>query len=338
MRRALVFLLALPAFTLALSAQQAAVAPRPALQARFLGKVEAAKILTSDDYFHLLQVGELRAKTGLELADATPEQARIAAKAHYAAGAQDFSPEEKALLQGVLDRMAPQVAGKLPLMARTPFTFIKADAEGGLPHTRGACIILAPRLMEALQRGVQAGAQAKVDAFASNLLVHEQTHVLERQHPELFAQLFTEVFGFKRLASVPDAPSIQALRIVNPDGPDLGWAFPIPEGSTVRWIRPDLQLRTLDHPRMPQDFQLVAVDLVAKDGGFALALDAKGQPKLEDLEAIPAYKAAFPDLDESFHPNEMAAELLAGWVTGQDKDAAQPLRTRTAAWAEKNLR
>jgi hypothetical protein len=333
MRRILPFLLALP-----ILAQQAAVATRSALQARFLGREEAAKILTADDYFQQLQVAELRAKTGLDLKDATPERARIAAKAHYAAGTQDFSADEQALLRGVLDRVAPQVAAKLPLMARTPFTFIKADAEGGLPHTRGACIILAPRLLGALLRGMQAGAQAQVDAFASNLLVHEQTHVLERQHPELFAHLFTEVFGFKRLTAVPDSPSIQAARVLNPDGPDLGWAFPIPDGGTVRWIRPDLQLKTLDHPRMPQDFKLVAVDLVAKDGSFALATDAKGQPKLEDLEVIPAYKSAFPDLDESFHPNEIAAELLAGWVTGQDKDAAQSLRVRTAAWAEKALR
>src|SRR5690348_12251445 len=189
MRRALVFLLALP-----ILAQQAAVAPHSVLQARFLSKEEAAKVLTSDDYFQRLQVAELRAKTGLELKDATPEQARSAAKAHYAAGTQDFNADEQALLRGVLDRAAPQITGKLPLMARTPFAFIKADAEGGLPHTRGACIILSPRLLDALLRAMQAGAQAKVDAFASSLLVHEQTHVLERQHPELFEHLFTEVF------------------------------------------------------------------------------------------------------------------------------------------------
>lgn len=338
MRRALALLLALPILVQPIQAQQAAVASRPALQAVFLGKTEAAKILTSEDYFQNLQVGELRAKTGLELANATPDQARVAAKAHYAAGAQDFSPEEQALLRGVLDRVGAQVAEKLPLMARTPFTFIKADAEGGLPHTRGACIVLAPRLLQALVDAMQHGAQAQVDPFVSSLLIHEQTHVLERQHPALFQQLFTEVFGFRRLTSVPDAPSIQALRVVNPDGPDLGWAFPIPDGTGTRWIRPDLQLKTLDHPRMPQDFLLVAVDLVEKDGAFSLALDAKGAPKVEDLEAIPAYKAAFPDLDESFHPNEIAAELLSAWVTGQDKDAAQPLRVRTAAWAAKALR
>ncbi|HET6329156.1 MAG TPA: hypothetical protein VFF76_00070 [Holophagaceae bacterium] len=333
MRRALLFLLALP-----ILAQQAAVATRPALQTRFLGKEEAAKVLTADDYFQQLQVGELRAKTGLELKDATPDQARVAAKAHYAASTQDFSTEEQALLRGVLDRMAPQVAAKLPLMARTPFTFIKSDAEGGLPHTRGACIILAPRLLGALVKAVQAGAQAQVDAFASSLLVHEQTHVLERQHPELFAQLFTEVFGFKRLTVVPDAPPLQAARVVNPDGPDLGWAFPVPNGATTRWIRPDLLLKTLDHPRMPQDFREVAVDLSLKDGAFTLMLDAEGQPKVEDLGAVTAYAAAFPQVDESFHPNEIAAELLAGWVTGQDKDAAGALRVRTVGWAEKALR
>ena len=330
MRRILTLLIALPVL-----AQTATVAT---LQARFTPKNEAAQILTADDYFSQLQVAELRAKTGLPLVGETAAQARIETKAFYAAAAQDFTPEEKAMLQGVLDRVAPKVAEKLPLMARTPFAFIKAGVEGGLPHTRGACIVLSPRLLQVMVGAEAHGALAQLDGFAANLLVHEQTHVLERQHPEIFEPLFTDVFGFKRISAVPDAPSLQVRRVVNPDGPDLGWAFPIPAGDGIRWIRPDLQLKELDHPRMPKDFDLVAVDLVKKGNGFALDLDATSAPKVEPLESIPAYKAAFPDLDEYFHPNEIAAQLLSGWVTGQDKDADQPLRLRTAAWAQKALR
>jgi hypothetical protein len=333
MRRILPLLLALPLLCQA----PAAVAPAPALKARFLGKAEAAQVLTQDDYFGLLQAAELRAKTGLPLADMAAEQARTAAKAHYAAAAQDFTPGEETMLQGVLDRTASALAAKLPLFARTPFSFIKADVEGGLPHTRGACIVLAPGILGAMVAMEKRDA-ARLDGLAAGLLIHEQTHVVERQHPDLFADLFTSAFGFKRLASVPDAPALQAARVVNPDGPDLGWAFPIPDGKGKRWIRPDLLLKDLDHPRMPQDFRPVAVDLVESGGTFKLELDAEGHPKAEDLDAVAAYASAFPGVGENFHPNEIAAVILSAWATGQDRDLGPELLARTSAWARKNLR
>ena len=330
MRPLLTALLTLPALA------QTAPAP-PSLQARFLAKGDAAKVLLSDDYFSLLHTPELRAKTGLPLAGMTTDQARTAAKDFYAASAQDFTDEERAALRAILDAAAPRVAAKLPLMARTPFSFIKAGVEGGLPHTRAACIVLAPGVLRSLVALVGRKDPALL-LRAAGLLVHEQTHVLERQHPERFAALFTGVFGFRRLASTPDSPVLAEKRVVNPDGPDLGWAFPVREGAATRWIRPDLQLAELDHPRMPQDFQETAVDLVQKEDGFALDLDAQGQPRTEPLGAVKAYEAAFPDVGEDFHPNEIAAVLLSAWVTGDPTDADQPLRRRTAAWAAQNLR
>lgn len=332
MRRAFAALLVLP-FALPLAAQ---VAAAPAIKARFLGKAEAAKVLAADDYFGLLHAPELRAKTGLPLADMDAAQARAAGKAFYAASAQDFSAEEEATLQAMLDTVAPKLADKLPLMARTPFAFIKSGVEGGLPHTRGACIVLSPRMLSIFVMVAQKS-PAGLEGAAS-LLVHEQTHVLERQHPELFGKLFTDIFGFRRIPSAPDAPALAEGRVVNPDGPDLAWAFPAPDGKTTRWIRPDLLLKETVHPRMPQDFREVAVGLVEKDGAFALATDAQGAPKVEDLGAVAAYATAFSGVEESFHPNEIAAELFADWIAGNPKDADQPLRQRTAAWARQNLR
>ena len=318
-------------------AAQVATAPKPALQARFLGKEEAAKVLTADDYFGLLHTAELRAKTGLPLAGASAPEARAAAKAFYAASAQDFTAEEKAALQRLLDAAAPDVAEKAPLMARTPFAFIKAGVEGGLPHTRGACIVLAPGVVQALV-GVAARKDPALLLRAAGLLVHEQTHILERQHPDLFAGLFTGVFGFRRLAAVPDAPELAEARVVNPDGPDLGWAFPIQDGPAVRWIRPDLRLGELEHPRMPQDFQEAAVDLVPEGSGFGLARDAQGHPKVEDLQQLKGYETAFAGVGEDFHPNEIAAVLISSWITGGGRPEAQALQARTAAWAATALR
>lgn len=324
--------LALLSFPLA-----AQVATVPALQARFLSKADASKVLIADDYFSLLHAPELRAKTGLPLTGMDTAQARAAAKAYYAASAQDFTEGEKAAIQAMLDAVAPEVEAKLPLMARTPFTFIKSGVEGGLPHTRGACIVLSPSLLAIFAQAAKRNPIAFGKA-AGGLIVHEQTHVLERQHPDLFASLFTEVFGFRRLSSAPDAPSLAEARVVNPDGPDLAWAFPVHVGNATRWVRPDLRLGELEHPKMPQDFQEIAVDLIEKDGAFSLALNAKGAPKVEPLDAITAYRAAFAGVDEAFHPNEIAAVLLSDWVTGNPKTADLPLLKRASTWAARNLR
>lgn len=319
-------------------------ATAPALRVQFLSAEEGRKAITEGaeaTYFERLQIAEIRAKTGLALENMDLAQARSAARRRYAVEIQEFSADEKAALEAVLARVQPRLEEKLPLMARTPFSFIKVGTgvEAGLPHTRGAHILLSPLVLEPMVRLHRRRAFAALDSFAPGLLVHEQAHVLERAHPELFLSLFTEVFGFRRLETAPDHPWLRERRVVNPDGPDLGWAFPIREGARTRWIMPDLILASLDRPRMPQDFRMVAVTLEEKGGAFQIALDAQGSPMTADLASVAPYAAAFPNPGEFYHPHEIAADLLAARVTGQAEGVADhPLRAKFAAWAKEHLR
>jgi hypothetical protein len=285
------FLLCLADLTGAHARDASTDPPEPSI--RFLTRAEARTALTEGEsraYYAGLQLGEMRAKTGLPLKDLSLAEAR--------------------------ERVRQAYGERAPLYARTPWSLIKVAAtlEGGLSHTRGDSVILADALLAQLLR---AHAQRAFDgpSWFWNLLVHEQTHVLERRVPDRFANLFTRVFGFRHVILGPAPPWLLLRNVVNPDGPVQDWAFPDGEGAARRWLLPEIQLRELDAPRMPEDFELVATPVQAR-GGVWQYLDRSAPETTEPLTNFTEFFGKFPIRDELFHPNEIAAGLLAAQGSG----------------------
>jgi hypothetical protein len=96
----------------------------------FLSAAESRSALTQGnggEYFELLHIPDLRAKTGLALQDLSLEAAREQARAAYAAATLDFTAEEKAALSEAIEAVQPLLVERAPLYARTPWSFIKVD-------------------------------------------------------------------------------------------------------------------------------------------------------------------------------------------------------------------
>ena len=308
---------------------------------RFLSRSEASAALTGSEaqgYYSQLQVAELRAKTGLPLEGAGVEAARSAARAAYGAATEDFTDEQGAALRDAIDSMQPVLQAQAPLYARTPWCFIKVSAtiEGGLPHTRGDCIVLSDEVLQSLAK---AHAKGRFDRPSGvwDLLLHEQTHVLQRRHPALFAPLYTEVFGFRQVEVTPPE-WLRVRRVVNPDAPAVEWIYPVGKDAARHWILPDLELVELDHPRMPADFKAVALGVHPLSGGRWTLDDANLPTNQAGLESTADYVDAFPVKGEAFHPNEIAAEMLAEIIGGAHvQNPDHPLWARTRQWADKAL-
>ncbi len=334
LRNAIVLALLLTAFTAAAQAQQASI--------HFLSREQARAALTQGaarSYYARLQLAEMRAKTGLPLQNLTLQAARDQVREAYGAAAEDISADEQAALSDAIETLQPILQARAPLYARTPWSFIKVskNIEGGLPHTRGDSIVLSDAVMAAIAR---AHAQAKPDPPTRlwNLLVHEQTHVLQRHSPALFAPLYTEAFGFRQVALEPPPEWLRLRRVINPDAPDADWVFPIGDGGARRWVLPDLVLENLDNPRMPQDFSIVAL-AVKQDGALWHYVDQAQPAALRSLSGLEAYVRAFPEHQELFHPNEICAVMLAELITGDDvQQPEHALWATTRAWAERALR
>ena len=327
------------------AARALSAAPMASPQVTFMSPGAAANALArtpGDRYYANMGLLEIRASmnsplTGMSLADA-----RLAVRDYDAAAVLPFTDEECAAIRGVIERMQPLLAARAPLYARTPWSFIKLDdrAEGGMPHTRGPHIVMPRQVVDVyVKMHRQAGAAGTLDKSSRgrNLLVHEQTHVLERARPARFEPLFTEVFGFTRMTPPPTTAWLDAHVVANPDGPDLVWAFPLDKIGGIGWVMPYVTLPDVASPRMPQDFQSVGVEVADGAAGWKVVED-NGIPRCRNLDKIPGYGAHFPFPDEDFHPAEIAAVALSHWILQDVPDVdGRPLMPAIAAWARTAL-
>ncbi len=342
MKRLLIACLCLLPLKWATSAQDLP-SPGQSLSVQFLSVAEGKKALVDGAearYFEQLQMSDLRAKSKLRLDNVPLAMAREQVRQRYAEDVRAFTPNEEAMLRDVIARLAPKIIRNAPLMARTPFSFIKtaSTVEAGIPHTRGTSIVLAQTELDAMMRMYRWGWTTILDQMAAPLLAHEQVHVLQRTHPQRFVSLYTEVLGFRHLDTVPDHPWLLENRVTNPDALDLGWIYKINIGGKDQWIRPDLMLRETSRPDMSIDVRIVAIELQESHGHFAVSLNEKGQARLRDLNSISEYKAIFPNPHENYHPNEISADLIAGWISGHPEgNAGHALRKLIAEWGVKNL-
>ena len=324
---------------------RAAATASAVTQVSFLSRQAGADALArtpGDTYYSTMRLLESRARTNSPLKGLSIPEARIAVRDYEAAAVRQFTPAEADAIRLATERLQPVLAERAPLYARTPWSFIKLDdeAEGGMPHTRGAHIVLPEGMAAAfarLGRDFAADQPSRRAHSLMNLLVHEQTHVLERAHPERFEPLITQVFGFTRMSPAPSTPWLDVHEFENPDGPEVVWAFPLDQVGGTGWVMPHLVVPDLAQPRMPQDFQSIGVEVRRTDDGWQV-VEEGGVPRARDLDEVRGYHAHFPFPDEDFHPNEIAAVTLSHWILRDVPDIdSRPLMPAVAAWAKTGL-
>ena len=302
----------------------------------------AAFAQPGDTYYANMGLVEIRARMHSPLAGLSLADARAAVRAYDAERVLAFTDEEREALHGVVSRMQPLLLARAPLYARTPWSFIKLDndAEGGMPHTRGPHIVLPKAVVEgatAMHREMKEAGKLAATPRGRGLLLHEQTHVLERAEPARFEPLFTDVFGFTRMTPAPTTAWLAAHVGTNPDGPDLAWAFALEQIGGSGWIMPVVTLPDLATPRMPDDFQTPGLDVRRTDTGWKI-IETDGVPRSRDLDKIDGYHAHFPFPDEDFHPNEIAAVTLSHWILQDVPDLdKRPQMKAVEAWAKRAL-
>ncbi|MBA3937196.1 MAG: hypothetical protein H0X38_07030 [Planctomycetes bacterium] len=302
---------------LILTACLACAAPVP--EVAFLTP-EQAKVAIIDEsvepYFSLLQTQEMSAKTGSVIEGATLQAQRDACRRRYQAAVGEFSATEQAAVQHAIAGVQPFLTAHYPVFAAEPWRFIKLARtfEGGMPHTRGHCIVLSDDVLPMFI----AGAAQPTAAEGIMMLVHEQTHVLQRLHPQLFLPLYVESWGLTRMPGAPPATGELAKhQLVNPDGIACVWAYPVRKEGVTMLIQPQVLLGgDQPVPRMPADFSVVGLAVEKRGKAYDYLRKADGGLLLlAPLESLSDYGEAFAPSQENFHPNEICAELFSLMVT-----------------------
>ncbi len=309
---------------------------------RFLSKAEAISVLTTgsgNDYYQRMQIPEIRAKTGLPLQGVSLNAARKQARAAYGAAAEEFTVTEQSVIRAEIETLQLILQSRAPRYARMSWCFIKVtpNIEGGMSYTFGDCIILPDGVVARFVRLLSSGTAIE-RASVDNILVHEQTHVLQRQDPALFAEFYSSVLRFRHVARTPPPDWLDLRRVTDPDAPDDSWVFSVAKDAQQRWFLPEVLLTNLEHPQMPSDFQIVALAMFERGGIWGFA-DQSAPSSFQSLEDLGEYSRRFPLHDLMFHPNEIMAGLLAALITGSGKlDPKHELWDKTSAWADKALR
>jgi len=297
-------------YILAIWPLSSAAANEPA----FLGLAEARNAIvdeTRETYFSRLQPMEMAAKTGARLTAKTLAGQRDETRRRYRESVREFTAAERDTIRWYLSAIQPKLAAAYPALAATPWRFIKVtdSIEGGLPHTRGGNIVLSQGALDGLRRMRTEEPAAKALFSAGELLVHELIHVHQRIQPDRYAALYREHWGFVKARRIKATAWMQAHQLMNPDGSDVTWIYPLRRNGAVRWILPLVAFAEGAEPkRMPHDMRMIAVTVQGGDGRFRVTAGGDGT---EALAKVPEYAERFIGISSIYHPNEIAADYAS---------------------------
>ena len=263
-----------------------------------------------EPYFSLLQPREMAAKTGHRVTSMAVQQQQNQIRVEYRDAVLNCTPEETRALKGYIAVIEANLKPLYPGLVEMPWRFVKVDnsIEGGLPHTRGSVIVLSQSLLTSIKETAQS---EQWDLGIINVLIHEQIHVIQRVKAAVFEKLYEDAWGFRKAATIKGASTWLAQhQIVNPDGVDVQWVWPVPASSRVIWPRVILDGES-ETPVMPDDFRMIGIELTTTDGGYAVATEKNGTPKYRSLRDEPSYMQKFGNISSIYHPNEIAADYLA---------------------------
>ena len=303
----------------------------------------AAKAAIIDDsldpYFAKLSPAEMTAKTSKPITGDTPAEQIAETKDRYQAAVRTLLPREAKGLRAILSRIQPLLERDYPRFAEQPWSVITvADTlEGGVPHTRGKHIILPQNFVRAFAMIGDESPDVGIQHFAG-ILVHEQTHVAQRLHPDWFTPLYIDVLHFTRATMIDSDPSIEDIRIVNPDGTICDWVYHLQRAGEDRWIWPRLIMKNPDRPSM--SINAIAVDLIKTgDATFQVKLE-NGTAVTQPLFDLDPYMQVMRSGFNAYHPNEVSADLFATLVVSEsllEKDR-HPSMNDFRQWANKTFK
>ena len=300
---------------------------RAAVDVSFADMATGRAVIVDDPgYFDRMQPMEMEAKIGHPLTAGTLADQRAECRRCYQAAVREFSQDEKAAIRNLVAFADPAVRKSYPLFAQTPWNFLKVASylEAGFPHTRGKYIVLAESVCRWALGDRALGSRRQPPLDKMELLLHEQMHVIQRAHAEMFDSLYVGQWGFIRAKTIATCPWIVEHQLLNPDAMDCPWVFPILRPDGTKYIWPLCSFGDGPGPkRMAAEFSMLAFYVSPSGDGFRVEQSLGGRPKYSELLSVRAYREVFPQSTNIYHPHEAAADLFAKLVVFDSYSAAR---------------
>jgi len=272
-----------------------------------------------DPYFSKLEEHEMTAKTSAPITGDTHEARLAECKRRYQAAVLDFTPDDKQTLSWLVTSIQPPLTRDYPVFGNTPWSFIKiaGTLEGGMAHTRGGHVILPEGIISQFNLFRRRAGDAWLPAGAS-LLIHEQTHVVEREHPALFEPFYTDTLHFIHAKKIADNAWLRDRQLVNPDGTVCDWVYPLTEDGHKTFILPLIAFDDANPANLREGISMIGVTMEPAGDGFKPMIGADGNPLVRQLNDVPGYRDGPGAEQDNYHPNEITADRFSQLVVIDD--------------------
>ncbi len=139
------------------------------------------------------------------------------------------------------------------------------------------------------------------------VLVHEKIHILQRLHPEMFHNLYTNYWNFKKVDKIINLELFLPIIRNNPDVDKNNYLFRI---SKDEYILPTCIYNINKKVNNLEDVLYIGI-YVKEVSGEGLIYKIDDEPRYELLNKIEKYYNYFKLDNNNYHANELSAEMIA---------------------------
>ena len=216
---------------------------------------------------------------------------------NYLKNIKEFSINDKHLITNTIRTLLDNLINKNKKnFLYTTWNFAKfSNIENNFPHTHGN-IIFIPNVM----------VYTYLNNKSIETIVHEKVHIFQRTHPELFIDLYTNYWNFKK-KKINNINIIDEISRSNPDGVDNNWVFSY---NNINIILISL------FNKNPNS--------ISDSTNYGIYLDANMniiQPiKKKKILKIKEFTNFFGMLYNNYHPNEISADIIAKHIMNNNNN------------------
>ena len=182
------------------------------------------------------------------------------------------------------------------------WSFIKVNntIENGYPHTRKNTIILSSNSIKNLVNSYYTNDLRNGLLTYGSLFIHEKIHVMQRQYPSIFDDLYLNYWKFTKASKIYNSKKYINKNRTNPDGMSLNWIF-----------NNNIWLMCLYNSESMSNVNYVGIYLNLLDEQ-KLIYEVPKNPKIVELLKIPEFRNFFISVNHNhYHPNELSAEIFS---------------------------
>jgi hypothetical protein len=223
---------------------------------------------------------------------------------YYCANIMEFSSEDKHSMRWLVDEMLKLIPEKYRFMLNNiKICKLAKSIEMGFPHTHGDTIFISEHFINKLNKYYR---ESKVIDAIKNIgitLIHEQVHVLQRENPYKFKDLYENYWNFVyNNREIVGLDNYKIYNRSNPDGLDISWLLKLDDDTILC-----MAVYKQDEIRL-DNVEYIGVFLRKDKSDNKLLIS-----KVELLYNITSFNDYFNININHYHPNEISAELISNY-------------------------